>query len=84
MADFLKVIGVIVFVVAGGALALAFNVGGSGAWVSLVTFLPAFIGGAAIYGLGEIMNNVAAIRRASERTAAATEEMMRHTTAKPR
>lgn len=81
MADLLKIIGVIVVVAAGAAMALIER---SDGLIGALALLPALAGGAAVYGLGDIMNNIAAIKRASERQAAAMEEMSRQNAPRPR
>jgi hypothetical protein len=73
LADFLKIVGVIIFVLAGGAMVLA-QVAGATA-LGLVAMLPALVGGAAVYGLGDIMANLREIRRAAERQAYAMEKL---------
>jgi hypothetical protein len=72
MSGFLKVIGTIVFVVGAAAAALAFFAGGL---LAAVAVIPAMIGGAAMFGLGDIMENVADIKRTSQRQADALDRM---------
>lgn len=74
MAGFLKIIGGIVFILAAVAGVLSLNAGGE---ITLVTVLPAMVGGAATYGLGDIMQNVREIRNHTKRQADAMERVER-------
>lgn len=71
MDGFLKIAGGAVFWLAlGGAVLAALTTRGAGIML-LIYALPFMISGAAIYALGAILNNLIAIREASDRQAAA-------------
>lgn len=76
MDGFLKLTGMAVFVVALGAVVLlAVSTKGSGIAL-LIYALPVMISGAAIYALGAILENLSAIREASDRQAAALSRLV--------
>jgi uncharacterized membrane-anchored protein len=75
MDGFLKITGMVIFILALGAVVtLAVMTRGNG--IALIVYaFQAMVGGAAIYALGAILNNLIAIREASERQAAALAHM---------
>lgn len=76
MDGFLKLAGMAVFVVAlGSVILIAASTKGAGIAL-LIYALPAMIGGAAIYALGAILNNLTAIREASDRQATALSRLV--------
>jgi hypothetical protein len=76
MDGFLKIIGGAVFWLALAAgIAVALVTRGSGVAI-LLYVAPIILSGAAIYALGAILNNLIAIREASDRQAAALVALM--------